>query len=77
MGDITQLLRAASAGDRAAADRLFALMYDELKGLARRSLKSTGHPLELSTTMLVHESFLKLMQGAACAPRRNRATGSG
>jgi RNA polymerase sigma factor (TIGR02999 family) len=68
LGDITQLLRAANAGDRVAADRLFALMYDELKGLARRSLKSTGHPLELCTTMLVHESFLKLMPGAACAP---------
>jgi RNA polymerase sigma factor (TIGR02999 family) len=73
LGDITQLLCAANAGDRAAADRLFALMYDELKGLARRSLKSTGHPLELCTTMLVHESFLKLTQGAACAPAERLA----
>jgi RNA polymerase sigma factor (TIGR02999 family) len=68
MGEITQLLRDANAGDRDAADRLFALMYDELKGLARRSLRSTGHPLELSTTMLVHECFLKLAQGAQCTP---------
>lgn len=73
MDDITQLLRAANAGDRAAADHLFSLMYDELKGLARRSLRSTGRPLELNTTMLVHESFLKLTQGAGCTPAERLA----
>ena len=73
MSDITQLLRAANAGDRAAADRLFSLMYDELKDLARRSLRSGGRPLELSTTTVVHESFLRLTQGAACAPAERLA----
>jgi RNA polymerase sigma factor (TIGR02999 family) len=73
LGDITQLLRAANAGDRAAADRLFSLMYDELKGLAHGSLRSTGRPWELSTTMLVHESLLKLTQGAVCAPAERLA----
>jgi RNA polymerase sigma factor (TIGR02999 family) len=73
LGDITQLLRAAHAGDRAAADRLFSLMYDELKGLARRSLRNTGRPWELNTTMLVHESFLKLTQGGGCAPAERLA----
>src|SRR5215468_3071183 len=73
MGDITQLLRAANAGDRSAADRLFSLMYDELKGLARRSLRSTGRPVELNTTVIVHESFLKLTQGAGCAPAERLA----
>jgi RNA polymerase sigma factor (TIGR02999 family) len=48
-------------------------MYDELKGLARRSLRSTGRPWELNTTMLVHESFLKLMQGAGCPPAERLA----
>ena len=73
MGDITELLRAANAGDRTAADRLFSLMYDELKGLARRSLRSSGRPLELNTTVIVHESFLKLTQGAGCAPAERLA----
>lgn len=73
MSDITQLLVAANAGDRSAADRLFSLMYDELKGLARRSLRSTGRPWELNTTMLVHESFLKLMQGTGCPPAERLA----
>jgi RNA polymerase sigma factor (TIGR02999 family) len=73
LGDITQLLRAANAGDRGAAQRLFAVMYDELKGLARRSLRSTGRPWELNTTMLVHESFLKLTQGGGCTPAERLA----
>jgi len=73
VGDITELLRAANAGDRAAADRLFSLMYDELKGLAHRNLRSSRRPLELNTTMLVHESFLKLTQGTACAPAERLA----
>ena len=73
MGDITQLLRAANGGDRVAADRLFSLMYDELKGLASRSLRKAGRPLELSTTTLVHESFLKLTQGVGCAPAERLA----
>jgi RNA polymerase sigma factor (TIGR02999 family) len=73
VGDITQLLRAANAGDRAAADRLFSLMYEELKGLAHRSLRNSGRPGELNTTMLVHESFLKLTQGAGCTPAERLA----
>ena len=73
MGEITQLLRAANAGDRVAADRLFSVMYDELKGLASRSLRKTGQPLELSTTTLVHESFLKLTQGVGCTPAERLA----
>ena len=73
MGDITQLLRAANAGDRAAADHLFSLMYDELTGLARRSLRSTGRTLALNPTMLVHESLLKLTQGAGCTPAERLA----
>jgi len=43
---VTQLLQAANAGDRAAADRFFSLMYDELKRLAHRRLRSSGRPWE-------------------------------
>jgi RNA polymerase sigma factor (TIGR02999 family) len=73
LGEITQLLRAANGGDRTAADRLFSAMYDELKGLAHRSLRSTGRPWELNTTTLVHESFLKLTRGAGCPPAERLA----
>jgi RNA polymerase sigma factor (TIGR02999 family) len=63
-----ELLQGANGGDRAAADRLFSVMYDELKVLAHRSLRRNGGVLELNTTMLVHESFLKLTQGSGCTP---------
>jgi RNA polymerase sigma factor (TIGR02999 family) len=73
MDEVTELLRVAGAGDRAAADRLFALMYDDLKGLARSSLRRNGAALELNTTILVHESFIRLRQGDACTPFDRRA----
>jgi RNA polymerase sigma factor (TIGR02999 family) len=66
--EVTGLLRAANGGDRTAADRLFALMYNELKGLARSRLKRGSGASELNTTMLVHETFLKLMHGGGCTP---------
>jgi RNA polymerase sigma factor (TIGR02999 family) len=70
VGEVTQLLRAASGGDRSAKDRLFTLMYEELKRLARSSLRrhASGGRLDLHTTMLVHESFLRLVGGQALAP---------
>jgi len=73
LAEVTQLLQAANAGDRAAADRLFSLMYDELKRLAHSSLRSSGRPWELSTTMLVHETFLKLTQGEGRTPAERLA----
>lgn len=65
MSEITLLLRAAGAGDRASADRAFALLYDDLQRLARSRLRG-GSPLTLlDTHALVHESYLRLQgQGA-------------
>ncbi len=71
--DISELLLAANAGDRVAADRLFATLYDELKKLAHNSLRRSGSPPELDTTMLVHESFIRLVGGTACTPVQRRA----
>ena len=71
--EISELLLAAHAGDRAAADRLFAAMYEELKKLAHSSLRRSGNPPELDTTILVHESFIKLVGGGTCTPVHRRA----
>src|SRR5215470_15374349 len=73
MGEMTELLTAASGGDRSAAERLFALMYDELRGLAHASLRRSGRTPELDTTVVVHESFLKLQASAACTPSERAA----
>jgi RNA polymerase sigma factor (TIGR02999 family) len=61
---VTQLLVSVRAGDRLALDRLFTLVYQELRDRARWQLsKSSGSPT-LSTTVLVHEAYLKLSAGA-------------
>jgi RNA polymerase sigma factor (TIGR02999 family) len=66
-GDITQLLAAARLGDRAAVDRLFELVYDELRQIARRQLGRGGETLR--TTALVHEAYLKMAQGQGATPQ--------
>jgi RNA polymerase sigma-70 factor (ECF subfamily) len=59
--DVTQLLVAWSNGDRAALDKVLALVYHELRHRARRCMSGQppGHPLQ--TTALINEAFLKLI----------------
>lgn len=59
-GEITNLLHAWGAGDPDAADRLFALVYDELQRLAHNQLRMerSGHTLD--TSALVHEAYFRL-----------------
>ncbi len=59
--DITGLLLAWRAGDAGAPDRLFPLVYDELRRIAHQQLgrERSGHTLD--TTALVHEAYLKLV----------------
>jgi RNA polymerase sigma factor (TIGR02999 family) len=63
MTEITKLLRAANAGDRLAADRVFALLYADLQRLAHGRMRRAGELTLLDTTALVHESFLRLQGG--------------
>jgi len=57
--DVTQL--SAEAGDDPTQRaRLFRVVYDELKRLARRELGARPHDQTLSTAPLVHEAYLKL-----------------
>jgi RNA polymerase sigma factor (TIGR02999 family) len=58
---VTEILLQARAGDRAAMERLVALVYGELHAMAHRKLsfERTGHTLQ--TTALVHEAYLKLV----------------
>lgn len=57
--DITALVQSAGSGDAAACDALFALLYDELKRIARKQLRGSISPT-LDTTGLVHDAYLKL-----------------
>ena len=63
--EITGLLAELRTGERAALDRLFALVYDELHARAQRALRQDSAGQTLSATVLVHEAYLKL---AAATP---------
>lgn len=57
-----ELLTACRNGNRDAFDRLFAMVYAELRAKAHRLLQSQPPGHTLSTTALVHESYLKLLK---------------
>ncbi|MEM1116891.1 MAG: sigma-70 family RNA polymerase sigma factor [Bacteroidota bacterium] len=63
---MTTLLGEARAGDRAAFDRLLPLVYDELRLIAHRRLAGE-RAQTLSTTGLVHDAYLRLLDGADVA----------
>ncbi len=56
---LTELLDAAGKGDDTAQGRVFTLLYDELRRCAHRQLGGAGETL--STTALVHETYVKLV----------------
>lgn len=58
--DATILMNAAAAGDKAAADQLLPLVYDQLRGAAQQHMKAEARGHTLSATVLVHEAYLKL-----------------
>jgi RNA polymerase sigma factor (TIGR02999 family) len=61
---VTRLLAAGRAGDRSALEKLFPLIYADLKQVAHRQL-ARGRPGEtLNTTALVHECYIKLAGSA-------------
>ena len=57
---ITMLLRQAKQGDRAALDQVFESLYPDLRRVARARLHQQGRPESMNTTVLVHESFMRL-----------------
>lgn len=60
-GEITSVLRLASHGNKEAFDRLLTLVYPELNRLAHARLRAEPMGHTLSTTALVHEAYLKLV----------------
>jgi RNA polymerase sigma factor (TIGR02999 family) len=59
--DITAHLQAWAAGEPAARETLFPLVYDELRRIAHRQLQREWQGHTLDTTALVHEAYLKLV----------------
>ena len=63
--DVTRLLHAWSGGSPQASEQLLALLYDDLRRIARdyMSRERAGHTLQ--PTALVHEAYLRLTRGHA------------
>lgn len=59
--DSTEFLLAAQNGDSNAVEQLFPIVYDELKSIAHRHLMSNSLAKNFSSTDLVHEVYLKLI----------------
>lgn len=58
---VTRLLSAWRSGDASALQNLTPLVYDELKGLARRYMRREREGHTLQATAVVHEAFVRLV----------------
>jgi len=72
MGDVTQILQQIESGDPSAAEELLPLVYEELRKLAaaKMSGESPGHTL--NATALVHEAYIRLVDGRRVIDWNNR-----
>lgn len=71
--DLSALVASAERGDAAAADALFAALYEELHRMARRELSRRGGGVTLSPTTLLHEAYLDISaRDGAAFPDRHR-----
>ena len=59
--DITGLLVKWRAGDRNALDAVIPLVYHELHRVARARLRRERNEVALQTTLLVHETYIRLV----------------
>ena len=65
LGEVTRLLHEMRGGDDAALERVLALIYDDLRVLARNQLRREYQERTLEPTALVHEAYLKMVRGAS------------
>lgn len=63
MSDVTRILVAIEHGDPSAAEQLLPLVYDELRRLAAQKLEREKPGQTLQATALVHEAYLRLVEG--------------
>jgi RNA polymerase sigma factor (TIGR02999 family) len=68
MGEVTLLIGRAREGDREAFDRIFELLYPELRQIAHRRLARGARDGLIETTALVNECYLKFLQRESLTP---------
>ncbi|MGA3035177.1 MAG: sigma-70 family RNA polymerase sigma factor [Terracidiphilus sp.] len=59
-GEVTRLLQAMNAGDRAAGEQLLPLVYRELHRIASAYMRRERPDHTLQATALIHEAYLRL-----------------
>ena len=73
MNDVTQILSRIESGDPTASEQLLPLVYDELRLLAAQRLSQEKPGQTLQATALVHEAYLRLVDGKECQGWNGRA----
>src|SRR5262249_54396062 len=63
MTDVTRILSQIEQGDPQAAEKLLPLVYEELRKLAAAKLAQEKPGQTLQATALVHEAYVKLVDG--------------
>jgi RNA polymerase sigma factor (TIGR02999 family) len=72
MNDVTRILSAMDQGDPQAAEQLLPLVYDELRKLAAARMAREAPGQTLQATALVHEAYLRLLDGNPAQPWNSR-----
>jgi RNA polymerase sigma factor (TIGR02999 family) len=68
MHTVTDILNAVDAGDARAAEKLYSVVYDELRRLAAAKVAREPPGQTLDATALVHEAYLRLAGGGPAPP---------
>lgn len=71
-GDITRLFGESIGGDPQSTDRLFELIYGDLKKRAHGFMRRERQPITLQTTALIHEAYLSMAPQSAKFRNRNQ-----
>ena len=63
MNEVTRILSVIEQGDPSAAEQLLPLVYEELRKLAAQKLAQEKAGQTLQATALVHEAYVRLVEG--------------
>jgi RNA polymerase sigma factor (TIGR02999 family) len=72
MSEVTLMLSAVKQGDPQAAEQLLPLVYDELRQLAAQKLAQEKPGQTLQATALVHEAYMRVVDGDKAAQWNSR-----
>lgn len=67
--ELTRLFLDLENGDEQAVERIFPLVYDELRGMAAHYMRAERRAHTLQPTALVHESYVRLLGPQKVGPK--------